>query len=277
MNNLETLATVPHIVARSAEWYRAMGTWDSPGTTVFTVVGDVVRPGFAEVELGTSVREVIERVGGGPLPGRRIKAVFSGVSNGVLTADHLDVPATYDDLRAAGGGLGSAGFIVYDDTADMVAVARMFARFLYVESCGQCGACKMHSGEISEALARIEQQRGDDADVEEIGARLRMVTDQNRCYVPVELQTVVASILPGVPRRLRRPPRGHAPAHPDVPAAQDHRHGRRHGDLRPAHRAQAARLDLRPAARAGAPGGVGGPADEAFEPGDLRCGCRPGG
>jgi NADH-quinone oxidoreductase subunit F len=199
VNNLETLATVPHIVARSAEWYRGMGTWDSPGTTVFTVVGDVVRPGFAEVELGTSVREVIERVGGGPLPGRRIKAVFSGVSNGVLTADHLDVPATYDDLRAVGSGLGSAGFIVYDDTADMVAVSRMFARFLHVESCGQCGACKMHSGEISDALARIEQQRGDDGDVEEIGARLRMVTDQNRCYVPVELQTVVASILRAFP------------------------------------------------------------------------------
>jgi NADH-quinone oxidoreductase subunit F len=199
VNNLETLATVPHIVARSAEWYRAMGTSDSPGTTVFTVVGDVVRPGFAELELGTSVRDVIERVGGGVRPGRRVKAVFSGVSNGVLTADQLDTPATYDDLRAAGGGLGSAGFIVYDDTADMVAVARMFARFLHVESCGQCGACKMHSGEISDALSRIEQQKGDDADVEEIGARLRLVTDQNRCYVPVELQTVVASVLRAFP------------------------------------------------------------------------------
>jgi NADH-quinone oxidoreductase subunit F len=194
VNNLETLATVSHILGHSAEWYRELGTWDSPGTTVFTVVGDVARPGYAEVELGTSVREIIDRVGGGPLPGRRVKAVFSGVSNGALTADHLDVPATYEDLRAAGGGLGSAGFIVYDDTADMVAVARMFARFLHVESCGQCGACKTHSGAISEALARLEQ-RGDDADIEEIGARLRVVTDQNRCYVPVELQTVVASIL----------------------------------------------------------------------------------
>ena len=193
VNNLETLATVPHVVARSAEWYRGFGTWDSPGTMVFTVVGDVVRPGYAEVALGTPVREIIDRVGGGVRPGRRVKAVFSGVSNGVLTAAHLDAPATYEDLRAAGSGLGSAGLIVYDDTADMVAVARMFARFLHVESCGQCGACKMHSGAISEALVRIEQ-RGDD-DVEDIGARLRMVTDQNRCYVPVELQTVVASIL----------------------------------------------------------------------------------
>ncbi len=199
VNNVETLATVPHILANGAEWYRSLGTWDSPGTMVFTVVGDVVRPGYAEVELGTPVREIIDRVGGGTFPGRQIKAVFSGVSNGVLTADHLDVPATYEDLQAAGSGLGSAGFVVYDDTADMVAVARTFARFLHVESCGQCGACKTHSGVISDLLARVEHGAADDHDIEEIGARLRIVTDQNRCFVPVELQTVVASILRAFP------------------------------------------------------------------------------
>jgi NADH-quinone oxidoreductase subunit F len=199
VNNVETLATVPHIVRSGAEWYRALGTWDSPGTMVFTVVGDVVRPGYGEVELGTPLRRVIDRVGGGVLPGRRVKAVFSGVSNGVLTAEQLDVPATYEDLAAAGGGLGSAGLIVYDDTADMVAVARMFARFLHVESCGQCGACKTHSGEVSDLLARVELGTAGDQDIEEIGARLRLVTDQNRCYVPVELQTVVASILRAFP------------------------------------------------------------------------------
>ena len=100
--SLETLATVPHILVNGAEWYRSLGTWDSPGTMVFTVVGDVVRPGYGEIELGTPVREIIDRVGGGTFPGRRVKAVFSGVSNGVLTADHLDAPATYEDLRAAG-------------------------------------------------------------------------------------------------------------------------------------------------------------------------------
>jgi NADH-quinone oxidoreductase subunit F len=212
VNNVETLAAVPHIVAHSAEWYRGFGTWDSPGTMVFTVVGDVARPGYAEVELGTPIREIIDRVGGGVRPGRRVKAVFSGVSNGVLTATNLDVPATYEDLRAAGSGLGSAGLIVYDDTADMVAVARMFARFLHVESCGQCGACKLHSGAISEALARLEQPGGDDADVDDIGARLRMVTDQNRCYVPVELQTVVASILREFPEDFVAHLEGRSPA-----------------------------------------------------------------
>ena len=199
VNNVETLATVPHILTNGAEWYRALGTWDSPGTMVFTVVGDVVRPGHAELELGTTIRDVIDLVGGGPRPGRTIKAVFSGVSNGVITADQLDVPATYEDLAAIGSGLGSAGLIVYDDTADMVAVARMFARFLNLESCGQCGACKLHSGAISDTLSLVEQSVAEDRDLEELGAALRMVTDQNRCYLPVELQTVIASIMRAFP------------------------------------------------------------------------------
>jgi NADH-quinone oxidoreductase subunit F len=204
VNNVETLATVPHVLTHGAEWYRALGTWDSPGTTVFTVVGDVIRPGYAELELGTPLREVIERVGGGPRQGRRVKAVFSGVANGVITAEDLDVPATYEDLAAIGSGLGSAGFIVYDDTADMVSVARMFARFLHVESCGQCGACKLHSGAVSDTLERLERNAAHDGAIEELGAGLRMVTDQNRCYLPVELQTVVASILRQFPEDFVR-------------------------------------------------------------------------
>ena len=199
INNVETLAAVPHILTNGAEWYRALGTWDSPGTMVFTVVGDVARPGYAELELGTTIRDVIEQVAGGPRPGRQIKAVFSGVANGVIIADRLDVPATYEDLAAIGSGLGSAGLIVYDDTADMVAVAHMFARFLNVESCGQCGACKLHSGTISDTLSLVEQSRAEDRDLEVLGAALRMVTDQNRCYLPVELQTVVASIMRAFP------------------------------------------------------------------------------
>jgi NADH-quinone oxidoreductase subunit F len=199
VNNVETLAAVPHILTNGAEWYRALGTWDSPGTMVFTVVGDVARPGYAELELGATIRDVIEQVAGGPRPGRQIKAVFSGVANGVISADHLDVPATYEDLAAIGSGLGSAGLIVYDDTADMVAVARMFARFLHTESCGQCGACKLHSGAISDTLSLVEQSVAEDRDIEALGAALRMVTDQNRCYLPVELQTVIASIMRAFP------------------------------------------------------------------------------
>jgi NADH:ubiquinone oxidoreductase subunit F (NADH-binding) len=85
VNNVETLATVPQILVNGPEWYRALGSWDSPGTMVFTVVGDVVRPGYAELELGTTVRDVITHVGGGTRPGRRVKAVFSGVAHGTPT------------------------------------------------------------------------------------------------------------------------------------------------------------------------------------------------
>jgi len=195
VNNVETLANVAHILANGAEWFRRFGTRQSPGSIVCTVVGDVRRSGVGEVEMGTSLADVIERLGGGVWPGRRVKAVFSGVANPVLTAAALATPLTYEDMRAAGSGLGAAGFIVYDDTACMVEVARAFSRFLYVESCGQCPACKLGAGEVTDHLERIESGAGTDADVQVVGARLRTVTDGNRCYLPVEEQLVVGSLL----------------------------------------------------------------------------------
>jgi NADH:ubiquinone oxidoreductase subunit F (NADH-binding) len=199
VNNVETLATVPHVLTNGPEWYRSMGTAESPGTMVFTVVGDVVHPGYEEVELGTPLGEIIERIGGGAAPGRAIKAVFSGVSNGVISAEHLDVPASYEGLKSIGSGLGAAGFMVYDDTADMVSVARMFSRFLHVESCGQCGACKINSGEIAKTLERLENGGADERDINNVASQLKMVTDQSRCYLPEELQVLVRSILKAFP------------------------------------------------------------------------------
>ncbi len=195
VNNVETLADVTHILARGPEWHRSRGTSESPGALVVTVVGDVRRPAVAEVELGCPLGEVIEELSGGPAPGRTIKAVFSGVANGVIRGDQLDAPLSYEALAAIGSGLGSAGFIVYDDTADMVSVARLFSRFLYVESCGQCPACKFGTGEITSYLERIEAGLGSEVDVEIIGRRLETVTDANRCYLPVEEQLVIGSIL----------------------------------------------------------------------------------
>ncbi len=195
VNNVETLADVTHILARGPEWYRSLGTPQSPGAVVVTVVGDVRRPAVTEVELGRPLGEVIEELSGGVASGRTIKAVFSGVANGVIRGDQLGVPMSYEALAAIGSGLGSAGFIVYDDTADMVSVARMFSRFLYVESCGQCPACKFGTGEITSYLERIEAGAGSEVDVEIIGRRLETVTDANRCYLPVEEQLVIASIL----------------------------------------------------------------------------------
>jgi len=186
VNNAETLSNIPHIVVRGAEWFRSLGTAASPGTIVCTVVGDVVRPGVVEVELGTPLRQVLDACGG-PHPGRAIRAVFSGVSNPVLTASDLDTPLSYEAMEGAGSGLGAAGFIVYDDTACMVEVGRMWSRFLAVESCGQCPPCKYATGEVAGL--------GDEAQVERISERLLIVADGNRCFLPVQEQRVISSIL----------------------------------------------------------------------------------
>ncbi len=202
VNNCETLCNVPWILARGPDWFRSMGTEASPGTIVATVVGDVARPGYGEVAMGTPLAQVVEEVGGGLLPGRSFKAAFSGIANAVLTAEQIDAPVSYEGMTAAGSGLGAAGFAVYDDTACMVATAHAFSRFLWVESCGQCPACKLGTGEITERLAAIDEMRGGDGDVEVIGARLRKVTDGNRCFLPVEEQTVVSSILRSFPQEF---------------------------------------------------------------------------
>jgi len=199
VNNVETLSNVPHILARGADWFRSMGSEDSPGTVVATVVGDVVAPDVGEVELGTPLRAVIDAVGSGVGPDRRVKAVFSGVANAVLPEPLLDVPLSYEGLNAIGSGMGAAGFIVYDDTACMVEVARQFSRFLWVESCGQCPPCKLGSGEITERLERLEAGAADIEELSEIGAWLSKVTDGNRCYLAVEERLAVGSILGAFP------------------------------------------------------------------------------
>jgi len=195
VNNVETLATVAQVLARGPEWHRSLGTERSPGIVVATVVGDVVRPGVGEVELGTPLREVIERVGGGVAAGRSIKAVVPGAANPVVTADALDAPCSYEGLEAVGSGMGAAGFLVLDDTASMLEVARAFSRFLYVESCGQCPACKLGCGAVTDGLDRLAAAQATPEDVETIAYRLRTVTDGNRCYLPVQEQRLVGSIL----------------------------------------------------------------------------------
>ena len=125
--------------------------------------------------------------------------MLSGVANPVLTAAGLTAPVSYEGLAAAGSGLGSAGFIVYDDTRSMVGVARMVSQFLYVESCGQCRACKNGCGEVTRRLDAIAERRGTTVDIQTIGERLRGVTDQNRCFLGEEEQRTVSSLLRSFP------------------------------------------------------------------------------
>ena len=202
VNNVETLANVPHILVRGAEWFRSLGTEDSPGTVVATVVGDVVAPDVGEVELGTPLDAVIGAVASGLPAGRSVKAVFSGAANPVVTAGQLGIPVSYEGFAAVGSGMGAAGFIVHDDTACMVDAAYRFSRFLSIESCGQCPPCKLGSSEITARLERIETGVGDDGDIDAISAWLERVTDGNRCYLAVQEQLLVSSVLRAFPEEF---------------------------------------------------------------------------
>jgi NADH:ubiquinone oxidoreductase subunit F (NADH-binding) len=211
VNNVETLANVPHILANGAEWYRSLGTDASPGTALVTVVGDVATPLVVEVELGTRMREVLA-LAGVPLPDRAVKAVLSGVSNAVISATNLDVALSYEGLEGIGSGLGSAGLIVYDDTACMVEVAATMSRFLFVESCGQCPPCKLGTGEITGALERLARLEATDADFEHIHRSLTTVADANRCFLPVEEQQLIGSLLRTFPEDFAAHLEGRCPS-----------------------------------------------------------------
>jgi NADH:ubiquinone oxidoreductase subunit F (NADH-binding) len=195
MNNVETLANVPHIVADGADWLRANGTDASPGTMLFTICGDVRREGVYELPLGTPMRYLVEELGGGPANGRSVKAIVPGASNTVITPQQFDVPMDFESMNQAGTALGAAGFAVFDESACMVETALMYSRFLWVESCGQCPPCKFGSGEITAQLERLEAGKGESADIELVLARAKTVTDGQKCALPTGTSLLAQSFV----------------------------------------------------------------------------------
>ncbi|MDQ4098737.1 MAG: hypothetical protein M3144_12835, partial [Actinomycetota bacterium] len=202
VNNTETLANVPRIISRGARWFRTVGTEQSPGTMVCTVTGQTRRQGVGEVRMGTPLRKVIEAIGGGVRPGHEIKAVVSGVANGIIPASELDAPVSYEGLSAAGSGLGSGSFIVLDDTADMAAVAAGVARFLAVESCGQCSPCKLDGLVLADNLAKMSRSQARSHEYDVIRRRLGTVADRSRCFLATQQQVVIESILRHFPEEI---------------------------------------------------------------------------
>lgn len=198
VNNAETLAHVPGIIANGAEWFRELGTDESPGTMIFTLSGDVRQPTVVELPLGMTLRRLIYDQAGGPAAGE-IKAVFPGVANAVATPVLLDTPLGFDSMKQAGSALGSAGFIVYDETACLARVAYLFSRFLFVESCNQCPPCKTGSRRITELLEKLLLDEADEADLEEIEATTTWVTNGQRCYLASSEALVIASVLASYP------------------------------------------------------------------------------
>ncbi len=191
VNNIETLANVPVILTRGAEAYRRVGTEESPGTMLFTVVGDVASPGVYELPLGTTLRTLLVDIAGAS----DIHAVFSGVSAPVITTDELDTPLAYETMRTAGTGLGSGGFVVYDSRHCIVAVAAELSRFLAVESCGQCTACKLGTITITDLLREVDAGRGTVEDLDAVADRLPGITNQSRCALPAGGQLLLGSML----------------------------------------------------------------------------------
>lgn len=197
VGNVETLAHVSRIMSGGLDQFLASGTEESPGTMLFTVVGDVASPGVWELELGTSLADLLDRSGAD-----EILAVLSGASGPVVTPDRLDVPLEFDAMRAAGLELGSGGFIVVDPSRCIVQVLAALVRFLALESCGQCVACKVGTVEISDRFARIEQGKGTPSDLQRIAARARSVTDGSRCRLPLGAERLVTSALAAFGERL---------------------------------------------------------------------------
>jgi NADH:ubiquinone oxidoreductase subunit F (NADH-binding) len=193
VNNAETMANVPGILAQGAAWFREVGTADSPGTIVCTVSGGGRRAGVAEFAMGTPLAEVIETIGGPGGP--PVKAVLSGVANPFLPGDRLDTPVTYEDMQAAGTGLGAAGFLVFSDGDDLAAVAAGVARFLAVESCGQCTPCKQDGLAIADILTRVVCGEARPGDADELPSRVTTVGDEARCALAGQQQRVIGSLL----------------------------------------------------------------------------------
>ncbi|RJO65376.1 MAG: NADH-quinone oxidoreductase subunit NuoF [Myxococcales bacterium] len=162
INNVETLANLPSIFEKGADWFAAMGTRGSKGTKVFALSGKISRTGLVEVVMGTTVRSIIEDVGGGVPNGKAFKAVqMGGPSGGCVPAQRMDIEIDYESLKSVGAIMGSGGMVVMDEDTCMVDVARFFMDFVQRESCGKCVPCRVGTKRMLEALTKITDGKAD--------------------------------------------------------------------------------------------------------------------
>ena len=182
INNVETLANVPVIILKGADWFSQMGTATSKGTKTFALTGDVNNTGLIEVPMGTTLREIIFDIGGGMRDGKKFKAVqIGGPSGGCLTEEHLDIPMDYDNLIKAGAMVGSGGLVVMSDKTCIVEVARFFMNFTQHESCGKCVPCREGTKNLLKILEKIVAGKGEMKDLEELEELAKVVKDGSLC------------------------------------------------------------------------------------------------
>ena len=182
VNNVETLANIPIILTKGAEWFASIGTERSKGTKVFALAGKINNVGLIEVPMGTTLREVIYEIGGGIKGGKKFKAVQTGgPSGGCLTEKHLNTPIDFDNLLAEGSMMGSGGMIVMDEDDCMVSVSRFYLDFTVEESCGKCTPCRIGNKRLLELLNKITEGRGTMKDLDALSTLGKVIKDTALC------------------------------------------------------------------------------------------------
>ena len=182
LNNVETLANVPQIILNGPEWFASMGTEKSKGTKVFALGGKIRNTGLVEVPMGTTLRQVIEDIGGGIPNGKKFKAAQTGgPSGGCIPAEHFDIPIDYDNLISIGSMMGSGGLIVMDEDNCMVDIAKFFLEFTVDESCGKCTPCRIGTKRLYEILDKITKGKGTLEDLDKLEELCYYIKENSLC------------------------------------------------------------------------------------------------
>ena len=182
LNNVETYANICQIILKGADWFNSVGTEKSKGTKVFALGGKIKHTGLVEVPMGTTLREIVEEIGGGVPDGKKFKAAQTGgPSGGCIPAEHMDIPIDYDNLIAIGSMMGSGGLIVMDETTCMVDIAKFFLEFTVDESCGKCTPCRIGTRRLLELLEKITSGNGELEDLDKM---------EQLCYYIKELSLI---------------------------------------------------------------------------------------
>ncbi len=182
LNNVETYANIPQIILKGADWFSSIGTEKSKGTKVFALGGKINNTGLVEVPMGTTLRQIVEEIGGGIPNGKKFKAAQSGgPSGGCIPAEHIDVEIDYDNLLALGSMMGSGGLIVMDEDTCMVDIAKFFLDFTVDESCGKCTPCRIGTRRMLEILEKITSGNGTMEDLDELEELAAYIKDNSLC------------------------------------------------------------------------------------------------
>ena len=182
LNNVETYANVPQIILKGAEWFSSMGTEKSKGTKVFALGGKIKNTGLVEIPMGTTLRTIVEEIGGGIPNGKKFKAAQTGgPSGGCIPASLIDTPIDYDNLIAIGSMMGSGGLIVMDEDTCMVDIAKFFLEFTVDESCGKCTPCRVGTKRLLELLNKITDGNGTMEDLEKIDELAQFIKSNSLC------------------------------------------------------------------------------------------------